>query len=144
MGVSPSNYHHSHLIHAIRLSNAGKHYRNTFSKRPSCIDTPIHRSSSNTQCTAFKGIFSFSNTQSLTGNRSEDEAGCLCHVGINRIQIIILPNNRDSSVLRSMAKPPYPLRYPGSENHQRSLWYSPFSKNLASRCEQIYFILFLF
>jgi len=35
--------------------------------------------------------------------RSKDEAGCLFHVGINRIQIITLPKNRDSSVFRSVA-----------------------------------------
>ena len=80
----------------------------------------------------------------LTGNRSQDEAGYLFHDGINCIQIITLPKNRDSSVFRSVAKSPYQLRYPGSENHQRSLWYSPCSKTLAPRCEQIYFILFIF
>jgi hypothetical protein len=79
--------------------------------------------------------------QSLAGNKPEDKAGCLFHDGINRIQIITLPKNRDSSVFRSVAKSPYPLRYPSSETHQRSLWFSPFSKNLAARYEQIYFIL---
>jgi hypothetical protein len=43
-----------------------------------------------------------------------------------------------------MAKLPYPLRYPGSENHQRSLWCYLFPKNLAPRCEHIYFILSFF
>lgn len=61
VGESPSIYHHSHFIQAIRLCNAAKHYRNRFSKRPSGNDTPIHWSSSNAECTSFKGIFSFSN-----------------------------------------------------------------------------------
>lgn len=139
VGESPSIYHRSHFIHAIqRLCNAAKRYGNTFFKRTSCIDMPIHRSSSNVECTSFRGIFSFCNMQSLTGNRPEDETGCLFHVGINRIQMITLPKNHDSSVLRSVTKSPYPLRYPGWESHQWSLWYSPFSKNLPPRCAQIY------
>jgi len=41
-GESPSIYHHSHFIQAIRLCSAGKHYRDRFSKRSSCTDTPNH------------------------------------------------------------------------------------------------------
>jgi len=50
------------------------------------------------------------------------------------------PNNHSTEEPRFIGLPirgqsSYPLRYTGS------LWYSPFSKNVAPRCEQIYFIL---